>query len=135
MKSHDRVEDVTTMQDRVYVRMRVYAHADTTALIVSPVFGIAGHLINRRASWLATHAASVLNLPTTARFFSCYVIDAGDELRTCYHEFTFRWIGRIAIDIASTKPVSAEVVSSAIGETVQYMDEVLAKVNQVKEIV
>ena len=79
MKSHDRVEDVTTMQDRVYVRMRVYTHADTTALIVSPVFGIAGHLINRRASWLATHAASVLNLEPH-RMIDSRVRDDGEDV-------------------------------------------------------
>lgn len=127
MKTYDRVEEMAYVQGRFYARLRVYTNGDNTIVLASPVFGDAGHLINRRSSWLATHVASVLHLPTTARFFSTYAIDAGDELRTCYHELYFRWIGKIAIETCAIKHVTAGAVSDAIGESVNYLDEVLAK--------
>lgn len=127
MKTYDKVEEMACMQGKFYARLRVYANGDNITVLASPVFGDAGHLINRRSSWLATHAANVLHLPTTARFFSTYAIDAGDKMRTCYHELCFRWIGKIAIETSATKHVTAETVSDAIGESVHYLDEILAK--------
>lgn len=127
MKTHDKVEKMMHMNGDFYARVRVYTNGDTTAVIASPVFGGPGHLINRRASWLATHAASIMGLPVNARFFSTYIVDGGDELHRVYYELCFRWIGKVAIETTNIKQVAADVVSAAIGEDVICISEVLPK--------
>lgn len=121
----DQLAYVQMMGGVTPVRLRTYDHNGQPSVVATPA-GTNGHLLNRRASWIATHAASV-GAPTTMRFFTTYDIDAGEgRTRSAAFEFEFRWIGRIAIAIKSSRTIKPSELRQVIGEPIDCMAEEVA---------
>lgn len=118
----DQLAHVQMMEGAALVRLRAYDHNGQSSVVATPA-GTNGHLLNRRASWIATHAAS-MGTPTTMRFFTLYDIDAGEgRTRSAAFEFEFRWVGRIAIAIKSSRMIKPSELRQVIGEPIDYLAE------------
>ena len=118
----DQLAHVQMMGGATPVRLRAFDYNGQPSVVATPA-GTNGHLLNRRASWIATHAAS-MGTPTTMRFFTLYDIDAGEgRTRSAAFEFEFRWIGRIAIAIKSSRMIKPGELRQVIGESIDYLAE------------
>ena len=118
----DQLAHVQMMGGSAPVRLRTYDHNGQPSVVATPA-GTNGHLLNRRASWIATHAAN-MGTPTTMRFFTVYDIDAGEgRTRSAAFEFEFRWIGKIAIAIKSSRMIRPGELRQVIGEPIDYLAE------------
>ena len=118
----DQIAHVQMMGGVAPVRLRTYDHNGQPSVVATPA-GTNGHLLNRRASWIATRAAS-MGTPTTMRFFTLYDIDAGEgRTRSTAFEFEFRWIGKIAIAIKSSRMIKPGELRQVIGEPIDCLAE------------
>lgn len=124
MMHSDVVAQVTCINGVMPVRLRSYEHDGQSSVVASPT-GTNGHLLNRQASWLATHACS-LGMHPTVRFFTTYMIDAGDSRKTqaCF-EFEFRWIGKIAIAIHLSRVIQPADLHKILGTEINIEENEL----------
>ena len=118
----DQIAHVSMLESAIPVRLRTFDHNGQPSVVATPA-GTNGHLLNRRASWIATHACN-MGTPTTMRFFTLYDIDAGEgRTRSAAFEFEFRWIGKIAIAIKSSRMIKPGELCQVIGESIDYLAE------------
>ncbi len=124
MMRSDIFAQVTCISGAIPVRLRVYEHNGQSSVVASPA-GTNGHLLNRQASWLATHACS-LGMHPAVRFFTTYMIDAGDnrKMQACF-EFEFRWIGKIAIAIHLSRVIQPADLHKILGAEINIEENEL----------
>jgi hypothetical protein len=120
MMISDTTAQVACISGAIPVRLRAYDHNGQSSALASPA-GTNGHLLNRQASWLATYACS-LGLHPSMRFFTTYMIDAGDNRsqQACF-EFEFRWVGRIAIAIHSSRTIQPANLRQILGGEIDIL--------------
>ena len=103
----DQIAHVSMLESSIPVRLRTFDHNGQPSVVATPA-GTNGHM----------------GTPTTMRFFTLYDIDAGEgRTRSAAFEFEFRWVGRIAIAIKSSRMIKPGELCQVIGESIDYLAE------------